>query len=142
MEYPKEIKSLEAEIRALWTAMNERDKRYKVQFVTLGQAAELNNKAVSIAMEAADKAVTKSEQAVEKRFESVNEFRAQMGDMQATLARTDMVNSRFATLEKKMDEVALYQVSQAGGLNTLNKTWGYIIGFLGVAAAGAAFFFK
>lgn len=53
--------------------------------------------------EQTEKAILKSEQAVEKRFESVNEFRNQLKDQAATFARIetlDAVKERVFNLEK------------------------------------------
>lgn len=133
-------------IEAIITLMDERDKRYYIQFVTLKEAAELNNRAVGIAMEAADKAVAKAESAVEKRFESVNEFRAQMGDMQNSFARTDLVNSRFAAMEKKLDELSAVLIDFRSGTLARSKgysdVWGWVVGGLGVLIAVLALIFK
>ena len=43
--------------------------------------------AINAALTAADRAVQKAEAAAEKRFEGVNEFRAQLGDQQRTSRR-------------------------------------------------------
>lgn len=134
--------SLEAQIHALRAIIDERDERYKIQFLTLRDAAELNNKAVSIAMDAADKAVLKAESAVEKRFESVNEFRAQMGDMQATFARTDLVNSRFTTMEKKIDEISEFRAGALARRTGFSDIWGWVVAAVGIGVAVLTFLLK
>lgn len=134
--------SLEAQIHALRAIIDERDERYKVQFLTLRDAAELNNKAVGIAMDAADKAVQKAEMAVEKRFESVNEFRAQMGDMQATFARTDLVNSRFASMEKKIDEISEFKSGTLARRTGFSDIWGWVFGAGGLIVAALILLLK
>lgn len=76
-----------------------------------------DQRAVATALLSAEKAVTKAEIAAEKRFESVNEFRAQLADQAATfVSRTEAEAYRLATeakieglkvqldkLEKRMD---------------------------------------
>src|ERR1035437_7368139 len=67
---------------------NERNLRYQQRFdaqeKALHVALEAAKEAVSAALLAADRAISKSESASERRFESVNEFRAQLADQAAT----------------------------------------------------------
>jgi hypothetical protein len=62
-------------------------------------------KSVTIAMAAADKAVTKAEVATEKRFDSVNEFRNAMKDQQNTFADKTQTDFRLAAIEKSMEKI-------------------------------------
>lgn len=57
------------------------------------------------ALASADKAVLKAEVAAEKRFESVNEFRATLSDQQRELATKTEVNLRFKALEDRLNGV-------------------------------------
>lgn len=57
------------------------------------------------ALASADKAVLKAEVAAEKRFESVNEFRATLSDQQSQLATKTEVNLRFKALEDRVSGV-------------------------------------
>jgi hypothetical protein len=137
--------------------VNERDRTYMQAFAGIKEKMDIiatrdalalaaAREAVNVAMTAAEKAVTKAEYASEKRFESVNEFRAQMSDMQATFARSDLVSSRFESLEKKIDELAGYRSSSMGRSTAFNQGFGWIaigIGALSsLMGAGAALFFK
>lgn len=74
-------------------------------------AAALNatEKALSAAQASSEKAILKAEESNEKRFSSVNEFRGQLGDQQKTFITKDEVNYRFASLEKKFEELAIWQ---------------------------------
>lgn len=56
------------------------------KFVTYRTMIDANAGSVSLALAAADKAVLKAEQATEKRFEGVNEFRASLADLSSTMA--------------------------------------------------------
>ena len=71
----------------------------------------------NLMLAASEKAIIKAEIASERRFEGVNEFRAQLADQQATLARKAEVNIRFEALEKKLD-TAVTQLQQSKGRET------------------------
>ncbi len=76
--------------------LNERERRYEAHFASI-------DKTIAAAQASAKEAVSKAEAAVEKRLDGMNEFRGQMADMQATLARKTEVDIRFESLEKKLD---------------------------------------
>ena len=54
----------------------------------------------TLALAAADKAVTKAEIATEKRFEGVNEFRATLADQATRLIPREEAQSKFDNIEK------------------------------------------
>lgn len=56
----------------------------------------------TLALAAADKAVTKSEIATEKRFEGVNEFRSTLADQAARLMPREEATAKFENIEKDM----------------------------------------
>jgi len=64
-------------LKTLLLIMDERDRRYQQRF-------EQQNASLAIAMTASEKATAKAETAMEKRLESVNEFRAQLSDQTHT----------------------------------------------------------
>lgn len=81
---------------------------------------------IDLVTHAQDKALGKAETANETRFQSVNEFRQQMADMQATLVRKNEVDLRFGALENKVD-VAVGQLQQRTGRDTgINAVWAVI----------------
>jgi len=104
----------------------ERDKRYEVEFRSLRTELKAASDNVAVAMAAAEKAIVKAEAASEKRFESQNEFRQQMGDMQATYARTDLVDNRFATVEKKIDELTGFRTGTIAKGEARSEGFGFI----------------
>lgn len=59
---------------------------------------------------ATEMAITKQEIATEKRFEGVNEFRAQLADQAASFARRGEVEARFTSLTEKL-ETAVAQLN-------------------------------
>ena len=96
--------------------IDERDKQYLQRF-------EAQQKAVAAALEAAKEAVTKAENAAEKRFDSVNEFRNTLKDQQLTLMSRAEAEVRFKAIEEK---VALaFDRGRAA-------VWGYVMGGLGL----------
>jgi hypothetical protein len=56
----------------------------------------------TLALAAADKAVTKAEIATEKRFEGVNEFRGSLADSNARMMPREEASSKFENMEKDL----------------------------------------
>lgn len=109
------------------TILNEREEKYAQRF----RAIEEFFKEKFIATE---RAVSKAEIASEKRFDSVNEFRAQLTDQASTfltraesMQRTDTINEKITALEKRMDR-------GDGQGEGLHSGWGFIVGGVGVVA--------
>ena len=108
--------------------MDERDRLYMKMF-------EASDASVRMAFESAEKALTKAEFAAQKRFESLNEFREAMQDMQQTFARSDVVNARIVALDEKCNELfRRFEIIKGRG-SALHDVWGWIVG---AVAAGAA----
>ncbi len=81
--------------------LEQQDHRYQQRF-------EAQTKAIDAALLAAEKAVTKAETATERRFESVNEFRATLGDQAAKLAtrlELDAANERVRELAARVERM-------------------------------------
>lgn len=89
--------------------LDEMDRRYQQRYEAQqeGVAAALaaQEKAVNAALIAADRAVIKAELAAEKRFESVNEFRATLSDQAATLMPRLEAESRLQTIGVAVSEI-------------------------------------
>lgn len=98
----------------------ERDRRYDERVQSQEKAVEVSFKNLSkdlkdqieqvrhetiVAMEAADKAISKSEITTEKRFESVNEFRSQQADIISTFARKSEIEARLIGITEKVEGV-------------------------------------
>lgn len=108
-------------VRELHTAvLAERDDRYGQRFDAQEKALVLAlanvdrefherirqvQEETRVAMAAAEKAITKAEIATEKRFDAVNEFRAQQADVIATFARKSEIDQRIAGLAEKLDSI-------------------------------------
>lgn len=137
----------------------ETEKRYGAEFIKLSTIAGMmteqqalalaaTKEAVQVAMNASEKAVSKAEASAEKRFESINEFRAQLADQQTTFARSDLVTQRADALEKKIDELSrglearildtkdrITTMEAAGAAST--RLFGFMATGIGVIAAVA-----
>lgn len=100
------------------TVLTERDDRYDQRHLASEQAVQVALETLSreftervlqvrnetvLAMTAAEKAIAKAEMATEKRFESVNEFRAQQADIITTFARKSEIDTRMIGLTEKVD---------------------------------------
>ena len=81
------------------------DKAFQAQQEAMKTALESAEKAVQVALISAEKAVTKAETAAEKRFESVNEFRAQLSDQATTFLSRAEAEVRLQSIADKVDTV-------------------------------------
>jgi hypothetical protein len=108
------------------------DERYATQTKALDAAFVAAEKAVQTALDSADKAVTKMEAAVEKRFESVNEFRAQQGDLIRSFALKGEVDVKMDSLEKRVDGVEKKADVSAGRSGGMSSLYGWVIGAVGL----------
>ena len=101
-------------VDTLHALMNERDVRYEQRFQAQQKALQdallAAEKAVSTAMASADRAVLKAENAAEKRFEGVNEFRATLADQAARLMPRQESEVSLAAMREKID-AALIRVN-------------------------------
>lgn len=99
-----------AQFAAMQAIAVEADKRYEQRFLAQQEAVQAalaaQEKAVNAALLAADRAVAKAEAASEKRFESVNEFRAQLSDQAANLMPRGEAEARFQATSEKQGEAA------------------------------------
>ncbi len=77
------------------------DERFATQTKAVDAAFAAAEKAVQMALESAEKSVAKAEISVERRFESVNEFRAQLSDQAGTfLSRNEYSTAHQALIDK------------------------------------------
>lgn len=113
----------------------EADKRYEQRFMDSGTA-------VNAALQAAEKAVTKAEAASEKRFESVNEFRATLADQQRTFIPRAEADLRMGTLEAQVQALMTGNLERRAGGAGMRELWGYIIGIIGIIAILSKLFIK
>lgn len=98
-----------------------------------------DQKAVQAALLAAKEAVIKAENATEKRFESVNEFRAQLADQGNTFLPRLEYDAQHKALEDRVsaltDRINIKEGKGAG----LNAGWGYLVAGVGLLITIIAF---
>jgi len=118
--------------------LNERDRRYEDRF-------EGQEKAVGAALQAAKEAVQKAEVAAEKRFDAVNEFRAQLADQASTfMPRLEAENRIHQNAEKiadVADQVQRMEALKQGGTDARVAIYalaGFIVSLLVVGTFVAA----
>lgn len=103
---------------------------------------DASDKAISAALAAAEKAVIKAETAADKRFESVNEFRAALEDQQENLLTKNehrlTVDGLQARL-KVIEDERIARLAAGGGMRNL---WGIIVGVVGFGLAILAYLNK
>ena len=112
----------------------EKDKRYDQRFQAQEQAVQLAlarvdkefhehlqsvREETSAALDAADKAINKSEVSIEKRFDAVNEFRAQLADQASSFmprkesdVRMDAVTEKIDANANRINELQLRMTSR------------------------------
>jgi len=90
MEHEIETVSLKEH---LWMAMSERDRKYEQRFDII----DVNTKD---ALDTANVNIREALAALDRRFESVNEFRAQLADTRAVFARKTDVDAVLLAMEK------------------------------------------
>lgn len=125
------------EIAHLKELLNAADKRYEQRFNAqeTAVAAGLNaqEKAIAAALSAAKEAVTKAEIAAEKRLDSVNEFRGQLRDQQATFISKAEAEQRLLALSEKLNSLQQRVDKNEGKNSGFSEGWGYVIGAIGLA---------
>jgi hypothetical protein len=110
--------------------LGEMDKRYEQRFAA-------SQKASSDALAATEKAIDKQDAASEKRFASVNEFRATLSDQAAQLLPRAEAQVEFKALRDRLDAITLRQERSEGKSTGLSAGWGYLVGLIGFLAAVA-----
>ncbi len=76
--------------------INERDRQYDQRF-------QAQQQSVDAALAAADKATNKADEAIEKRFDSVNEFRQTLSDQALNFANKQAVEAALIGINDKID---------------------------------------
>jgi hypothetical protein len=108
-------------------------------YVSLEQHVDLQYRALEKAMDlqfrAVKEAVEKSERATELRFQSVNEFRAQLGDQTRTLVPRPEVEQKFKSIDDKLDILAARLNTRDDKGRGMGEIWGYLIGAIGLIGA-------
>ena len=119
--------------------MDERDKRY-------AQRAASQDQAVALSLAASEKAITKAEQATERRLESLNELRGVVVDQSKDFSRAaevklafDAIANRITGLSELVHTFSTQQTSKAAGAREVIS---YLVGAGGIIAAFLAAYFR
>jgi hypothetical protein len=131
-----------AQFKVLQTLIDANDKNYNQRFDNVSQAT-------SAALASADRANTKAETATEKRFDSVNEFRATLQDQQRTfIPRAEMeitlkgINDKIDINSNGLEALRLVQSINQGTKLGITQGWGYAFGIVMTIIAILTIMFK
>jgi hypothetical protein len=102
---------LDSNVQALRSLLDE---RYATQTKALDAAFAAAERAVTTALDSAEKAVNKAEVAAERRFESVNEFRAQLADQAGSFITRAEYDAKHEALGKQVDDLVRVMERGAG----------------------------
>lgn len=120
-------KYLEAQITGLREIIEANDKRYTERFQglidTFAQAIAAVKEAVTTALATAERANTKAENANDKRFEGVNEFRNSLSDQSRLLMPRLEVEALFRGLKEDIGKLEKSQQSTAGRSSGVRDSW-------------------
>ena len=106
------------------------------------QRFDAQSQAIAAALQAAKEAVAKAETATEKRFESVNEFRAQLADLVARLLPRNEYDTAHQALIEKISDLASRIDRTEGKATGGRDLWGYLVGAVGIVVAIVALILK
>src|SRR5678809_79588 len=101
------LREIVAELDGFREQLRERDRFYLEKFKSQDEKTNL-------AMSSSERATTKAEMAVEKRFESVNEFRKSLSDQTATFLSKSEAEPRFQSLAEKVENIRINQGASGG----------------------------
>lgn len=100
------------------------DAQFSAILRLLDERKDAQQQAIAAALASVKEAIQKAENATERRFDSVNEFRQTLTDQAGTFATRDQVETLKEDLNRRQ-----------GAALFVSRTWGYIVGVVGVAAA-------
>jgi hypothetical protein len=117
------------------------DAAFAAQQVAMATALTAADRAVITAMTAAEKATAKAEIAADKRFDAVNEFRAQLNDQaQRFMTRGEAeaqhlgINDKIALIVVNVQQLQSRMDMQAGQAKGLDKGWTILVGVVGFSS--------
>lgn len=89
--------------------------------------------AVNLAQSAADRAMLKAENATERRFEGVNEFRNTLADQQRTLMPRSETEIRLSAQDTRLAALEKLWIERQGRSDGLNLGWSLLLGLMALA---------
>jgi len=109
--------------------------RFSAQEKAVTAAFSAQEKAISAALAAASTAVSKAETAAEKRFEGVNEFRAQLSDQQRTFIPRQEADAEFRAMRERIEGLTTRLDRSEGRSSGVHASTGMMITIILVAVA-------
>lgn len=82
--------------------------------------------------ESQKQALNRTGSAIDRRFEAVNEFRAQLSDQSRTFMTRDEITQRIDGLAEKIDILSRIAERRSGQTTGLNAGWGYLVSLITV----------
>jgi hypothetical protein len=142
----QELLSVARIYSADWTVANLKEYLQRMLFDVerrLDERITSQKEAVTLAVAAADRAMTKADVANEKRFESVNEFRQSLSDkdrlqmprseIEALFrAQADKLDAALKTINSRLEALSAASIVQQGQSSGIHAGWGYAIGAIGL----------
>lgn len=116
LEHGVAIGELRAHGEKLAGRVDGLDRLTDAKFVTLRTLMDSQAEKVALALAASEKAVSKAETANEKRFEGVNEFRAQLSDQANTFIPRAEARALLDAISSRLDESIKNSASQLADL--------------------------
>lgn len=110
------------------------NQRFDDQQIAVTAALAAQKEAVAAALTAADRAVAKAETAAERRFDSVNEFRAQLADQATSFISRAEALLQIAANAEKIDALSARVDRSEGHSSGTSVAWGWVVA--GVAVLG------
>lgn len=146
------IVALETGLSALHQILNERDERYKLR-------SDAQDYSVKLSMDNSERAIAKAEVATEKRFDSINEFRATLADQASRLMPRSEYDVQHKALEERVtvveETLEAKITSNENRINSIQQSmtsilargggikdaWAYLVAATGLVIAALAVYF-
>jgi len=106
----------------------------------LTEQVAAQSQANRIALDAAEKAVTKAETASERRFDSVNEFRQTLTDQASHFATIATVDAKFDALRATVSRLETQAAMGTGRGAGADYLWRSAVAVIGMLIAGATLY--
>lgn len=97
---------IESRVTQIQSALVAADELERSRLDVIMGRIESVRKELALTQDASNEAITKSENATDKRFESVNEFRANLADQSATFLPREVAEAQFAEVRRSISELA------------------------------------
>lgn len=111
------------------------DNRFEALEKSIAAALTAQKEAGAAALAAAERAVAKAESSADKRFDSVNEFRAALDDNFRTLMPRAESEQARAIINEKIDALTARVNQRDDRGQGRGDVWGFIVGAAGFIAA-------